>query len=89
MAFIELYLMQREGYFGLFSQPKGRSRRWNNLGEMAGVVDFLFVGRGASAALTARALEGAGFLAGQRVLFVDPDPKSRYPGRNSGRIVKI
>ncbi|NBW43642.1 MAG: hypothetical protein EBR29_07505, partial [Sphingobacteriia bacterium] len=44
---------------------------------MAGVVDFLFVGRGASAALTARALEGAGLLAGQRVLFVDPDPKSR------------
>ncbi|MEY3157041.1 MAG: hypothetical protein RLZZ121_94, partial [Bacteroidota bacterium] len=39
--------------------------------------DFLFVGRGASAALTARALEGAGLLAGRRVLFVDPDPKSR------------
>jgi hypothetical protein len=56
---------------------------------MAGVVDFLFVGRGASAALTARALEGAGFLAGQRVLFVDPDPKSRNPGRNSSRVVKI
>ena len=44
---------------------------------MAGVVDYLFVGRGASAALTARALEGAGLLAGRRVLFVDPDPKSR------------
>ncbi len=44
---------------------------------MARDVDFLFVGRGASAALTARALEGAGLLAGQRVLFVDPDPKSR------------
>ena len=44
---------------------------------MAGDVDFLFVGRGASAALTARALEGAGLLAGRRVLFVDPDPKSR------------
>ncbi|MFM7496773.1 MAG: lycopene cyclase family protein, partial [Bacteroidota bacterium] len=44
---------------------------------MAGVVDFLFVGRGASAALTARALEQAGLLASRRVLFVDPDPKSR------------
>jgi len=44
---------------------------------MAGVVDFLFVGRGASAALTVRALEQAGLLAGRRVLFVDPDPKSR------------
>ncbi|MFM8959374.1 MAG: lycopene cyclase family protein, partial [Bacteroidota bacterium] len=44
---------------------------------MAGDVDFLFVGRGASAALTARALEQAGLLAGRRVLFVDPDPKSR------------
>ena len=44
---------------------------------MAGDVDFLFVGRGASAALTVRALEGAGLLAGRRVLFVDPDPKSR------------
>jgi len=40
-------------------------------------ADFLFVGRGASAALTARALEKAGLLAGRRVLFVDPDPKSR------------
>jgi hypothetical protein len=56
---------------------------------MSGLVDYAFVGRGASAALTARALEGAGFLAGQRVLFVDPDPKSRNPGRNSGRVVKI
>ena len=44
---------------------------------MAEDVDFLFVGRGASAALTARALEQAGLLAGRRVLFVDPDPKSR------------
>ena len=66
-----------------------KSRPWNNLGQMAGPVDFLFVGRGASAALTARALEGAGLLAGQRVLFVDPDPKSRYPDRNSGRVVKM
>ncbi|MFM8514302.1 MAG: lycopene cyclase family protein, partial [Bacteroidota bacterium] len=44
---------------------------------MARDVDFLFVGQGASAALTARALEQAGLLAGRRVLFLDPDPKSR------------
>jgi hypothetical protein len=56
---------------------------------MSGLVDYAFVGRGASAALTVRALEKAGLLVGKRVLFLDPDPKSRYPGRNSRRVVKI
>jgi len=56
---------------------------------MSGLVDHAFVGRGASAALTVRALEKAGLLVGKQVLFLDPDPKSRYPGRNSGRVVKI
>jgi len=44
---------------------------------MSGLVDYAFVGRGASAALTVRALEKAGLLVGKRVLFLDPDPKTR------------
>ena len=44
---------------------------------MSGLVDYAFVGRGASAALMVRALEKAGLLVGKQVLFLDPDPKTR------------